>query len=194
MIYGYARVSSDGQSRYGTSLDDQVDALKAAGATKIFKEPYTGTKMHRPEFDKLVELLQSGDMLVVTKLDRLGRTAVGVLTMINNLIDRGVSVNVLNFGKLDSTPIGRLTVTCLAGFAEFERNMIVERTSAGKAYKRATDPNYHEGRMPLQYDKTVFETLYAQVQSGVITAKEASERLGVGRTSWYKIVKERAAC
>ena len=71
MIYGYARVSSAGQAIDGNSLESQEEALKAAGATKIFKEVYTGTKMERKELDKLEAEVQSGDTIVVTKLDRV---------------------------------------------------------------------------------------------------------------------------
>ena len=78
MIYGYARVSTTGQERDGNSIDGQIAELKAAGCEQIFHDSYTGTKMERPEFTKLVNLLQNGDRLVVTKLDRFARTAARV--------------------------------------------------------------------------------------------------------------------
>lgn len=75
MIYGYARVSTKGQAKDGNSLEAQENALRSAGATKIYSDAFTGTKSHRPELDKLMAVMQYGDTLVVTKLDRIARSA-----------------------------------------------------------------------------------------------------------------------
>ena len=191
MIYGYARVSSDGQDRYGTSVEDQTAALKQNGAMEIYKDAFTGTKMHRPEFDRLMDALQDGDTLIVTKLDRLGRTSEGIISLIKQLIDRDITVKVLNMGTIENTPVGRLIVTFLAGIAEFERDLIVERTAAGKAFRKANDPTWKDGRKPMEYDTVLFQALNERVISGEITAKDAWTTLGVGKTKWYEIVKER---
>ncbi|MBO5568908.1 MAG: recombinase family protein [Clostridia bacterium] len=137
MIYGYARVSTVKQMKEGTSLQDQVNRLTAEGAQEIFKDSYTGTKTDRPEFSKLQSKLQSGDTLIVTKLDRFARTAADGAKLIQELVNRGVTVHVLNMGQADNTPMGKLMITILLAFAEFERDMIVERTQAGKAAARA---------------------------------------------------------
>ena len=191
MIYGYARVSSDGQSRYGTSLDDQVGVLKSNGAMKVYTDTYTGTKMHRPEFDKLLSKLNDGDTIIVTKLDRLGRTSEGIISLIKNLIDRDITVKVLNMGTIENTPVGRLIVTFLAGIAEFERDLIVERTAAGKAYKKQNDPDWKDGRKKLEYDESQFTELYNRVLNGEMTSTEAYKTMNIGKTKWYEIVKER---
>ena len=191
MIYGYARVSSDGQSRYGTSLEDQANVLKANGAIKVYTDTYTGTKMHRPQFDKLMSVLSNGDTIIVTKLDRLGRTSEGIISLIKDLIDRDITVKVLNMGTIENTPVGRLIVTFLAGIAEFERDLIVERTAAGKAYKKQNDPNWKDGRKPLEYDESVFNELYGKVMQGEMTTADAYRTMGIGKTKWYEIVKER---
>lgn len=189
MIYGYARVSSDKQNNYGTSLQDQVSVLKANGAEIVYSDHYTGTKMSRPEFDKLVGLLRDGDTLIVTKLDRLGRTSEGMIHLIKDLLARNITVKVLNMGTIENTPVGKMIVTFLAGFAEMERDLIMERTMAGRAYKKATDPNYKEGRKPKEYDEVLFNELRVRVSNGEITARNAAKMLGVGKTTWYEIIK-----
>lgn len=136
MIYGYARVSTAKQAKEGFSLADQTEKLKAAGADIIVSDVYTGTKMGRPNLDNLMAQLQSGDTLVVCKLDRFARTAAEGATTIKNLMERGITVNVLNMGKVDDTPMGHLLMNVLLSFAEFERDMIVERTQTGKAAAR----------------------------------------------------------
>ena len=137
MIYGYARVSTTKQMKNGNSISDQIRALEEAGAEKVVTDDYTGTKMNRPEFTKLIESLQAGDKLIVTKLDRFARTAIEGSQVVRDLVGKGVTVHVLNMGIADNTPMGKLMITMLLAFAEFERDMIVERTQAGKAVARA---------------------------------------------------------
>lgn len=136
MIYGYARVSTVKQSKNGNSLDEQRELLKAEGAQEIVTDSYTGTKMERPAFTALLNRLQEGDKLIVTKLDRFARTAVEGGVIVKELHERGVTIHILNMGIADNTPMGRLMVTMLLAFAEFERDMIVERTQAGKSISR----------------------------------------------------------
>ena len=189
MIYGYARVSTAGQAKDGNSLSDQIEKLAEAGAEKIFKEPFTGTKIDRPEFDKLKAVLAPGDTLVVTKLDRIARSAVGGIALVDSLIERGVKVNILNMGMMDNTPTGKLIRSVMFAFAEFERDMIVQRTMEGKAVARQRE-GYKEGRPTLTYDKRKFDRLYAKVQDGEMSVSAAADDLGVSRAKWYRIVKE----
>lgn len=137
MIYGYARVSTLKQEKNGNSLDEQREKLQAAGAQEIVTDSYTGTKMDRPAFTALLDKLAAGDTLIVTKLDRFARTAVEGGAIVQQLHARGVTINILNMGIADNTPMGKLMVTMLLAFAEFERDMIVERTQSGKAIARA---------------------------------------------------------
>ena len=148
MVYGYARVSTKGQAREGNSLDAQMEALKAAGAKEIFTDSFTGTKMDRPEFGKLRERLQDGDTLIVTRLDRFARSVGQASDLITDLIDRGVTVNVLNLGILSNNSVSTLMRNVLLSFAQFERDMIVERTQEGKAIAKM-DPDFREGRPPI---------------------------------------------
>ncbi len=149
MICGYARVSTKTQAKDGNSLDAQEQALRQAGATEIYKDAFTGTTTKRPEFEKLINRLKTGDTLTVTKLDRIARSASEGSKFIQRLLDKGVAVNVLNMGKMDDTPTGKLICAIMFAFAEFERDMIVERTQEGRAIARK-HPNFHEGR-PKKY-------------------------------------------
>lgn len=141
MKYGYARVSTLNQD-----LASQVAQLKEAGATKVFKEKFTGTTSDRPEFNKLLEVLKPGDELVITKLDRLARNTREALEVIESLLENDITISVLNLGKIENTSIGRMIYTILLSVAELERDMIVERTKEGKAWAKKNNPNYKEGR------------------------------------------------
>ena len=138
MVYGYARVSTSKQVK-GNSLQEQKDLLMQAGVPEenIVCDVYTGTKTERPEFTKLIDRLQSGDKLVVTKMDRFARTASEGSVLVKELNEKGVIFHILNMGTADSTPMGKLMVHMLLAFAEFERDMIIERTQAGKTIARA---------------------------------------------------------
>lgn len=185
MIYGYARVSTKGQARDGNSLDGQIQSLKEAGAEKIFCDSFTGTKMARPEFDKLKSSLLPGDKLIVTKLDRFARSAAQGSELIESLIQSGVTVHILNMGVMDNTPTGKLIRTIMLGFAEFERDMIVQRTQEGKEIARAKG-NFKEGRPKKELDKELVEKFRKLQKGGLMTVKECCEKLNVSRSYWYK--------
>ena len=148
MKFGYIRVSTRKQARDGNSLEAQREALTAAGAEKIYTDAFTGTKMERPEWDKLRAQLRRGDVLIVTKLDRLARSVSQASGLITDMIDEGVTIHVLNLGVLSNDSVNTLLRNVLLSFAQFERDMIVQRTQEGKAVARATDPDFREGRPP----------------------------------------------
>lgn len=151
MIYGYARVSTTGQATNGNSLEEQEQALREQGCDEIVVEQYTGTKTERPKFSELLEKLQRGDTLKVTKLDRFARNTEDGGRVIKELLSKGVKVHILNMGVIDDSPVGRAIYHVFLTFAEFERDMIVERTQAGKAVAR-TKAGFKEGR-PEVYSK-----------------------------------------
>lgn len=155
MIFGYARVSTKGQAKDGNSLEAQEKALKEAGATKIYTDAFTGTKADRPEFDKLISEIKEGDTLVVTKLDRFARSMSQGSELVSRLIDRGIKVYILNIGVMDNTPASKLIRNVFFAFAEFERDMIVERTQEGKAIAKQ-NPDFREGR-PKKYKRAQIE-------------------------------------
>ena len=133
MIYGYARVSTNGQARDGNSLDAQISALKHAGAEAIFSDVFSGTKNNRPQLDKLLKVIQSGDTLIITKLDRIARSLIQGIQLLESLSDKGVIIDVLNMGIIDSSPTEKLIRNIMLCFSEFERDMILQRTMEGKA-------------------------------------------------------------
>ncbi len=147
MKYGYIRVSTRGQATEGNSLEAQRKVLKEAGAEKIFEDVMTGRIVDRPAFDKMLKTVQLGDEIIVTKLDRFARSVGQASELITKLIDEGIIVNVLNVGKLDNSPSGKLMRNMFLAFAEFERDLIVERTQEGKAIARQKE-GYREGRPP----------------------------------------------
>ena len=149
MIYGYARVSTATQGRDGNSLEDQVKALTTYGCQKIVQEAFSGKTMERPAFQTLLEKLKTGDMLVVTKLDRFARTAIDGVQTVRDLFERGVKVHILNMGLVENTLTGNLILTVMLAFAEYERGMIVERTQTGKNVARL-NPGFKDGR-PKKY-------------------------------------------
>ncbi|KRM91884.1 recombinase family protein [Fructilactobacillus florum] len=150
MKYGYARVSTTDQK-----LENQIDSLKIAGADKIYKEKFTGTTTTRPEFNKLLADVNSGDTLIVTKLDRFARNTREALEIIQELFKRNVKVNILNMGVIDNTPTGQLVFTIFSAFAQFERDMIVTRTQEGKLYAKSHDPFFREGRPQTYTDEQI---------------------------------------
>lgn len=181
MIYGYARVSTKGQMRDGNSLEEQERLLKDAGAETIFHEAYTGTKKDRPELEKLMSIMESGDTLMVTKLDRLARSIKFGAEIIEELTSKGITVNILNLGVMNDTPNGKLVRNIFLAFAEFERDMIVERTREGKEIARQKE-GYREGRPRKAIPNLEkYANLYF---SGQITAENAAKSLNVSRNTF----------
>lgn len=165
MIYGYARVSTKGQAHDGNSLEGQVEVLKQNGATKIYQDSFTGTKTDRPEFNKLLDKLQSGDTLIVTKLDRFARSMSQGSELVNELINKGIKVNILNIGMMDNTSASKLIRNIFFSFAEFERDMIVERTQEGKTIAK-TKEGFKEGRPKSYTDKQLDHALSLLTTNG----------------------------
>ena len=167
MIYGYARVSTQGQD-----LTAQTEELKAHGCEVIYAEKYTGTKSHRPELEKLLAVLEPGDTVIVTKLDRVARSTTGGIEIIDRIVGSGAALEILNMGKFDSSPVGKLMRTMMLGFAEFERDMIVQRTQEGKAVARLRE-GYKEGRPRKEWE-----------DEG--SWRATSERWGISRSTYYR--------
>ena len=188
MRYGYARVSSIGQQRNGNSLDAQIELLKQRGAEIIVDECFTGRQVDRPKFTELLGKLKEGDELIVCKLDRFARSSKHGADLIQELVDRGVRVNILNMGIADNSSTGKLLLNIMFAFAEYEADMIAERTSEGKAEKRASDPNYKEGRKCIKPEN--FSKIKKEVEDGLMSIKQAIETMGISRSSWYKYCRE----
>lgn len=186
MIIGYGRVSTRGQARDGNSLEYQKEALCSAGAEKLFFDTYTGKVNERPELDKMLKVLKTGDTLVVTKLDRIARSVSGGSELINKLNDRGISVNILNIGILNNDPSGNLLKNIMLAFAEFERDMIVQRTQEGKAIAKKR-PDYREGR-PKKYTQKQLE--HAMELKKTHSYKQVTELTGISESTLIREFKK----
>ena len=186
MIYGYARVSTTGQSKDGNSLEDQTHALQQYGCQEIITEAFTGKTMERPQFQQLLKKLLPGDSLVVTKLDRFARTAIDGVATVRSLFDRGIRVHILNMGLVENTLTGNLILTVMLAFAEYERGMIVERTQTGKAVARQ-DPNFQEGR-PKKYTACQLHHAIELLESGK-SYKQVEAMTGISKSTLIRARK-----
>ncbi|MBH1942531.1 recombinase family protein [Mobilitalea sibirica] len=185
MIYGYARVSTKGQARDGNSLEVQENTLKQYGAQKIYFDAFTGKKSDRPQLTLLLELLHEGDTLMCTKLDRIARSLTSGSTLINSLIEKGVKVHILNIGVMDNTPSSKLIRNIFFAFAEFERDMIVERTLEGKEIAKQKK-DYREGR-PKQYGKK--QLGHALELLGSMSYRQVNEITGISKSTLIRYKK-----
>ena len=143
MIIGYARVSTDDQN-----LDAQTDALTAAGADKLFADKISGSKRERPELNKMLEQLRDGDVVTVTKYDRLARSLKDLLEIVETVRARGAGFRSLAEDIDTTTPAGRLVFHVFASIAQFERERISERTKEGLASARKQRPDRRQAPCP----------------------------------------------
>lgn len=187
MIYGYARVSTKGQAKDGNSLEAQEKALRESGANEIYVDAFTGTKTDRPEFDKLMNKIQKGDTLIVTKLDRFARSMSQGSELVSDLIERGIKVYILNIGVMDNTPSSKLIRNVFFAFAEFERDMIVERTMEGKAIAKQ-NPDFREGR-PKKYSRKQIEHALELLDSN--SYKQVEDLTGISKSTLIRAKKKR---
>lgn len=178
MICGYARVSTKLQEREGNSLEAQEQQLKAAGARIVFAESFTGATLDRPQLNELRKALEAGDTLMITKLDRLARPASQGITFIEDLLRHGISVHVLNMGLMDNTLTGKLIRSILLAFAEFERDMIVERTQEGRRLSG------HYGGRPRKYKREQLE--HAMLLLETNSYKQVSSMTGISVSTLYR--------
>ncbi|MDT0163573.1 recombinase family protein [Bacillus sp. AG4(2022)] len=184
MKYGYARVSTMGQD-----LQAQIAMLESEGCEEIYSEKFTGTKAARPQFQALLTTLKTGDTLVITKLDRFARSTSEALAIVKELFDRGVKVHVLNMGLIENTPTGRLIFTIMSGFAEFERDLIVERTQEGKAIARQRK-DYREGR-PKKFSRGQIEHALELLTSR--SYKEVENLTGISKSTLIRAKRKKSA-
>ena len=183
-VYGYARVSTKGQE-----LEVQIEALEKENVEHIYKEKFTGTSTDRPQLQELLEALQAGDKLIVTKLDRLARNTKEGIELIEQLFEKDVKVHVLNVGLLENTSMGRFFLTTLLAVAEMERNMIIERTQEGKAIAKQ-NPNYREGRKPT-YTKAQLD--HAMKLKETHSFSQVEEITGISMSTLKREARKRKA-
>lgn len=179
-VFGYARVSTGGQN---TQL--QLDALREAGCARFFVESVSASS-DRPEYSRLLDVVRAGDTVVVWRLDRLGRSLRDLIDRVEDLHSRGVGLRSLH-ETLDSTSAGgRLVMHVFASLAEFERDLIRERTNAGLAAARARGRVGGRPRSLTPAQEQVARTMYSQ---GSLTVAEIGSALGVGRSTVYRALR-----
>ncbi|HBG3110024.1 TPA: recombinase family protein [Staphylococcus aureus] len=183
MKIGYARVSTGLQN-----LNLQEDRLNAYGCEKIFSDHISGSKSKRPGLDKAIEFARLGDTIVVWRLDRLGRNMEDLITLVNELNERGVSFHSLeeNITMDKSSSTGQLLFHLFAAFAEFERNLILERSSAGRIAARARGRYGGRPEKLNQKDLNLLKTLY---DNGT-PIKTIAEQWQVSRTTIYRYLNK----
>ncbi len=189
MKYGYARVSTRGQASTGNSLEEQRNKLTEEGCEIIFEETFTGTKTERPQFQELLSKLKAGDTLVVTKMDRFARSALDGIKVVRELFEKDIKVHILNMGLVENTPTGKLIFTIMSGFAEFERDMIVERTQEGKAIAKQRE-DFREGR-PNKYTKKQMEHALELLETN--SYKQVEQLTGISKSTLIRAKKKATA-
>lgn len=186
MKIGYARVSTREQN-----LDMQIMALEKASCDKIYEEVVSGAKSDRPIFNGLVKQLREGDVLTVWKLDRLGRSLKHLVELIHTLMERNIGLCSLNDPIDTTTSQGRLVFNIFASLAEFERDIIRERTQAGLSAARARGRLGGRPRgIPKESEATAIaaETLYRE---GTLSVMQISKKLSISKNTLYKYLRYR---
>ena len=180
MIYGYARVSTADQN-----LDRQRDMLEKYGVDKIFCEKMSGTKKHRPELDKLLSILQEGDVVVIESLSRLGRSVKNLADLLDTFNERKLRLISLKETIDTTSSTGKLLFTILSSLAQFERDVLVERTREGLNAARARG---RCGGRP-KTDATTLNKAIALYNTKQYSIKEIGELTGVSKSALYRAIK-----
>ena len=184
MKIGYARVSTQDQK-----LELQTDALSKYGCEQLFKEKKSGKNKERPELEKMIGQLRAGDTVVVWKLDRLGRSLRDLIDLVADFKDKGVDFVSLQDGINTATPTGRFTFNIFASLAEFEREIIRERTKAGLDAAKARG---RKGGRPAGLSKEAMakaKSAKILYDSGTKTVEEIAKQLGIGRATCYRYIE-----
>lgn len=184
MIIGYARVSTQEQN-----MNAQLDELRDKGAEQIYFEKISGSKRERPELNKMLEHLRPGDKVMVWSLDRLGRSLKDLIDLVATIKAKGADFTSIKNGIDTSTPAGRFTFNVFASLAEFERDIIRERTQAGLQAAKSRGRTGGRPAGPTAEKKRLTPTIIALYNSKNMSAKEIAENLNIGRATVYRILK-----
>ena len=186
MKIGYVRVSTNVQVD-GYSLDEQKEKLLAVGCEKIFEDVMSGSKKDRPALNSMLEAVRSGDVVVVGKLDRLARSLSDVFWLMDEFNDRGVGFVSLNDAIDTNSVSGRLMFNVLGAIAEFERELIIERTQAGIARARANGVKFGA---PVKVDEKMVKKAVKLRDNNDLSSAEKAAVLGVARSTYYRLLKQ----
>ncbi|MBB6221934.1 recombinase family protein [Rhizobium leguminosarum] len=185
VMIGYARTSTTDQK---AGLDAQLRDLQAAGCTKIFKEQLSSIANTRPELERALEFVREGDVLVVTKLDRLARSVADLVAITEKLKAKGVELRILALNLDTSTPTGKLMLNLLGSIAEFERELMLERQREGIAKAKAEGK--YKGRAPTARSQAA---IVLSMKSEGKKVADIQAALGISRASVFRILKELSA-
>jgi DNA invertase Pin-like site-specific DNA recombinase len=183
MIIGYARVSTKDQN-----LDLQLNALKTAGCEKIYKEKMSAVK-DRPELESMLSELRSGDTVIVWKLDRLGRSLKHLVDLVAIFNKNNVDFVSLSDNINTTTPQGRLVFNLFASFAEFERELITERTRAGIVAMKLRNPGDGRVRGLSKENIRKVALVKSMAQRGDMKPEDIYKSLGIGKTTFYRYLQ-----
>lgn len=186
MLIGYVRVSTAAQASTGTSLQTQREELEAAGCGRIYADTISGAKDVRPQMEDMLKNVRPGDVIVVTKLDRLGRSMRHLVNLVADLKEEGVHLRSLSEGIDTSTPTGDLVLGIFSSLAEFERTRILERTATGRA---AAEAQGRKGGRPRSYDAAKIRRAHEVHEIPGLSPKAKAAEVGVSVSQFYKLLK-----
>lgn len=178
---GYARVSTRDQN-----LDSQIDALKQQGCERIFSEKISGRKFKRTELDNCLDYMREGDTLVLTKLDRLGRTTKQLIELSQHLEDQGIDLEILDMNINTKDAMGKMFFTMMSAFAELEANLLSERTKKGLESARARGK---KGGRPKISDEKI-EMIKSLYNSKEYTGEKIARIANVSRATIYRVIQK----
>ena len=182
MLIGYARVSTDDQK-----LNLQMDALQQAGCAKIYSDHISGVKAARPGLNLALDFARDGDVLVVWRLDRLGRSLKDLIEIMSKLDERGIELSSLSESIITTNNSGRLIFHLFGALAEFERHLIRERTTAGLVAARARG---HKGGRPKALDRAKRQLAVKLYTEGEHTIVEICRLMGISKPTLYNYIAE----
>ena len=181
MKIGYARVSTEEQN-----LDRQIDILKQIGCDRIYEEKVSGIKKERPELNKMLDQIRTGDVIIISDLTRLSRSVKDLFSLVDQIEKKGANIKSLKESWMDtSTPQGKLMFTIFAGISQFERDLISQRTLEGLAAARARGRN---GGRPKKNEKAITLAL-KMYQEKVCSISEITKATGVSKTTIYRYIE-----
>ena len=183
MRVGYARVSTADQK-----LDLQIDALKVAGCGEIFSDVASGAETGRPELEKALNFMREGDTLVVWQLSRLGRSLKHLISVVNDLSEKGISFLSLKENIDTASAGGRLVFHIFGALSEFERELIRERTNAGLEAARARG---RTGGRPVKMTKSQIRKATELMKNPAVSVQDIAKMFGVSRATLYRILDEK---
>lgn len=184
MEIGYARVSTLEQN-----LDLQTDALKNSGIDKIFVDKVSGVKSEKPELNELLKFIRKGDILTVWRLDRIGRTTVGLIQFVTELNNKGIHFKSISENIDTSTASGKLIFQIFCVLAEHERNILIERTNAGLKSARARGKNGGRPKGLTEKYRKIVPLVRASYESRELPVEDIMKVFNIGsKTTFYKII------